>query len=157
MQHVTDEEQCEPNLVAQITMFNSLVNARLDDTNITSDDLNGESPYLQDYSLPAPDVHRGIISSDKEYGDMIVEPAPDDNEHPDLDNYIHTQLLLDIGGKQLQAHILKRVKEPDVTKKGKAHRNPMFNACAYLVEFKDGSVMEYTANIIAENIYSQVI
>ena len=32
----------------------------------------------------------------------------------------------------------------------------MFDNRAYLVEFKDGSVMEYTANIIAENIYSQV-
>ena len=40
VQHVTNEEQCEPNLVAQITMFNSLVNAQLDDTNFTSDDHN---------------------------------------------------------------------------------------------------------------------
>ena len=60
------------------------------------------------------------------------------------------------GGKQLQGHVLKRVKEPNGTKKGKAHRNPMFNTRTYLVEFKDGSVMEYIANIIAENIYSQV-
>ena len=37
-----------------------------------------------------------------------------------------------------------------------AHQNPLFNTRAYLVEFKDGSVAEYTANIISENIYSQV-
>ena len=122
VQHVPDEEQCKPNLVAQITTFNSLINARLDDTNFTSDDLNGESPYLQDYSPPAPDMCQGIIPSDEEYGDMIMEPAPDDDEHPDLDNYIHAQLLLDIGGEQLQGHVLKMVKEPDGTKKGKAHR-----------------------------------
>ena len=99
---------------------------------------------------------RGIIPSDEEYGDMIVEPAPDDDEHPDLDNYIHVQLLLDIGGEQIQGHILKRFKDPNGTKKGKAHRNSMFNTHMYLVEFKDGSVMEYKANIIAKNIYSQV-
>ena len=44
----------------------------------------------------------------------------------------------------------------DGTKKGQAHPNPMFDTRAYLVEFKDGSVAEYTANVIAENIYSQV-
>ena len=87
VQHVTNEEQREPNLVAQITMFNSLVNTRLDDTNFTSNDLNGESPYLQDSSPPAPNMRRGIVPSDEEYGDMIMEPASDDNEHPDLDNY----------------------------------------------------------------------
>ena len=27
---------------------------------------------------------------------MIVEPAPDDDKHPDLDNFIHAQLLLDV-------------------------------------------------------------
>ena len=40
--------------------------------------------------------------------------------------------------------------------KGKPHKNPMFDTRAYLVEFSDRSVSEYTANIIDENIYSQV-
>jgi hypothetical protein len=32
----------------------------------------------------------------------------------------------------------------------------MFDTRAYLIEFKDGSVDEYTANVIAENIYAQI-
>ena len=63
---------------------------------------------------------------------------------------------LDVGGEQLEGRVIRRATEPDGTKKGMAHRNPHFDTRAYLVEFKDGSVAEYTANIIAENIYSQV-
>ena len=87
---------------------------------------------------------------------MIVEKPPDDDEHDDLDNYIHTQLLLDVGNEKLQGRVTQRVKAPDGSIKGKLHKNPMFDNRAYLVEFSDGSVSEYTANIIAENKYSQV-
>ena len=64
--------------------------------------------------------------------------------------------MLDVGGEQLQGRVIHHATEPDGTKKGMAHPNPLFDTQAYLVEFKDGSVAEYTANIIAENIYSQV-
>ena len=87
---------------------------------------------------------------------MIVEELPDDDEHEDLDNYIHAQLLLDVGKEKLQGRVTQRVRAPDGSKKGKPHKNPMFDTHAYLVEFSDGSVSEYTANIIVENIYSQV-
>ena len=40
----------------------------------------------------------------------------------------------------------------DGTKKGQAHKNPMFDTRAYLVEMADGSVNEYTANIIAPRL-----
>ncbi len=87
---------------------------------------------------------------------MIEEVTTEADEHVDFDNYIHASLLLDVGGEQLQGRVIKRAKEVDGTKKGQAHSNPSFDTCSYLVEFKNGPVSEYTANIIAENIYSQV-
>ena len=87
---------------------------------------------------------------------MGVGEPPDDDEHVDLDNYIHAQLLPNVGNKKLQGRVTQRVRAPDRSKKGKPHKNPMFDTRAYLVGFSDGSVSEYTANIIAENIYSQV-
>ena len=83
----------------------------------------------------------------------IHTEAPEDNIHDNLDNYIHAQLVLDVGGEQLQGRVIRHATEPDRTKQDMAHRNPLFDTRAYLVEFKDGSVAEYTANIIAENIY----
>ena len=132
------------------------VQERLSDTNFDSNDIEGASPYIQDYSLPIPSRHTGVVPTDTEYGDMIHKEAPEDDTHDNLDNYIHAQLVLDVGGEQLQSRVIRRATEPDGTKKGMAHRNPLFDTRAYLVVFKDGTVVEYTANIIAENIYSQV-
>jgi hypothetical protein len=39
---------------------------------------------------------------------------------------------------------------------GRAHANPLFDTREYDVEFMDGTVEKYQANLIAENIYAQV-
>ena len=39
---------------------------------------------------------------------------------------------------------------------GKRNNNPLLDTHEYLVEFPDGSIGEYTTNIIAEHLYSQV-
>jgi len=39
---------------------------------------------------------------------------------------------------------------------GAYHSNPVFNTAIYDIEFSDGLIHEYSANIIAENLYSQV-
>ena len=37
------------------------------------------------------------------------------------------------------------------------NENPFLNTLVYDVQFPDGEIKEYVANVIAENIYSQVI
>ena len=101
-------------------------------------------------------IVQGVVPSDAEYGDMIVEVRTNTDEHEDLDKYISAQLLLDVGGEKLQARVVKHKKGEDGRGVGHTHQNPLFDTRAYIVEFPDGSVDEYTANIIAENIYSQV-
>jgi hypothetical protein len=39
---------------------------------------------------------------------------------------------------------------------GRAHANPILDTRVYEVEFPNGSVKEYTANILAESLYAQV-
>ena len=39
---------------------------------------------------------------------------------------------------------------------GMYHDNPMMNTLVYDVKFPDGEVKEYLANVIAENLFSQV-
>ena len=128
----------------------------LDNTNFICDDIPGSSPSTLDTYSPPLDNRRGIIPSDEEYGDMLYEEPREDDTHQDLDNYLHAQLMMDVGGEQIQGRVIQRAKNPDGTKKGTSHKNPLFDTRAYLVEFKDGSVTEYNAIIIAENIYSQI-
>ena len=39
---------------------------------------------------------------------------------------------------------------------GKSNSNPLLDTSQYEVEFEDGSVEKYSANIIAEHIYAQL-
>ena len=101
----------------------------------------------------------GVTPPEAEYAGMIEEERKDADEYgssEEMDKYIGAQLLLDIGGEPTQARVIKRSVELDGTKKGNAHRNPIFDTRAYMVELGDGSVAEYTANIIAENVYAQI-
>ena len=89
VQHVTQEDNTHPDTHNRIQAFDVTVQERLSNTNLVSNDIEGASPYIQDYSLPIPSRRAGVIPSDTEYGDMIHEEAPEDNTHDNLDNYIH--------------------------------------------------------------------
>ena len=39
---------------------------------------------------------------------------------------------------------------------GRRNANPILDTREYVIEMPDGSVAEYTTNVIAENLYSQV-
>lgn len=157
VQHVVHTDTTDTTAQRAIADFDTVINARLTDTNFV-DHANADSGlYIQDVpDTPADHPRRGLIPSDTEYGDMIEEDSPDADDHPDFDNYIHANLLLDVGGEKMHGRVIRRAKDVDGAKKGRAHPNPMFDTRAYMIEFRDGSVGEYTANIIAENIYSQV-
>ena len=52
--------------------------------------------------------------------------------------------------------VVGRSKDDDGNIIGKYDSNPMMNTMVYYVKFLDGSIHEYGANVIAENMYSQV-
>ena len=53
------------------------------------------------------------------------------------------------------AKVRERKRDADGYLKGTSHNDIMFDTRAYIVEFPDGAEAEYTANIIAENMYAQ--
>jgi hypothetical protein len=52
--------------------------------------------------------------------------------------------------------VWRRVLGPDGKVMGSYYDNPFLNSIVYEVEFPDGQVKEYAANMIAENMLSQV-
>jgi hypothetical protein len=60
------------------------------------------------------------------------------------------ELMLGLSGK-----ILRCKRELDGTMRGRANANPMLDTRTYEIEFPDGRSDEYTANVIAENMYAQ--
>jgi hypothetical protein len=56
----------------------------------------------------------------------------------------------------MHATVRKQVRDEDGMPVGRAHTNPLMDSRKYEVEYLDGHVEELTANLIAENLISQV-
>jgi hypothetical protein len=133
------------------------VNERLSDIGYVQDTVNSTTPYIEDLEDDDEGLsRRGIIPTDEEYGGMIVEGKPEADDFEAYDKYIGAKLLIDVGDQRLQGRVVKRAKGPDGMSIGRAHHNPMFDTRAYMVEFPDGSIDKYAANVVALNIYEQI-
>ena len=72
------------------------------------------------------------------------------------DKLLGIELELPLNGEMQTARINKRKRGTDGTLIGEQNRNPFFDTRVYEVDFGDGNYYEYSANIILENLYSQV-
>ena len=101
---------------------------------------------------------------DNEIGETM-DPYEDDEEAPRnipdaddnaYDNYVSAELQLANGDRMERAKVLRRHRNADGDTIGTRDDNPVLDTRVYDVEFSDGSIKQYAANIIAENMYSQV-
>ena len=99
---------------------------------------------------PTSDFYEDEVSNNK-------SEMPDADNIPDLDQYLHAEVLLPKDGKHMQAaQVIGRSTDDNGIPIGEYDANPILNSRVYDVMFPDGSVQQYAANIIAENVYSQV-
>ena len=77
-------------------------------------------------------------------------------EAPVTDYLIHAEVNLPKGEEMQRAKVIGRSKSDDGRILGMYDDNPMLNTLLYDVQFPDGTIKEYAANIIAENMFSQV-
>lgn len=103
------------------------------------------------------------------YDDEEEEPMPVDgdydpvdangvpiSEQPFYDKLIHAEVTLPQGEELRNAKVIARHKDSHGNIVGNYDDNPILNSLVYDVEFPDGAVRQYSANVIAENMYSQV-
>jgi hypothetical protein len=76
--------------------------------------------------------------------------------HEEMDKYLFKELELPRGGEFAKARVLKRSRDRDGVPTVYRHENSILHTRQYEVEFKDGSVDTYTANVIAENLSAMV-
>ena len=90
------------------------------------------------------------------------DPIESDNEIDQdytpvhADEYLSVEVMLPYGGQLKRAKVKNRKRDEDGKPVGLRNQNPILDSREYEVEFPDGSVDFVTANIIAENLYSQV-
>ena len=89
--------------------------------------------------------------------DEPCHPISDVDEVEDYDLYIDAEVMLPRDGKYLEAaRVIGQAKDKNGKNYGTYNQNPVLNTKVYNVMFPDGTVTPYAANIIAENIYSQI-
>ena len=94
-----------------------------------------------------------------------MDPYEDDDEIPRVipdadndvyDNYVQAELQLPNGERMDRARVIRRHRNAGGNLIGNRNDNPILDTRVYDVEFNDGSIKQYAANIIAENMFSQV-
>ena len=72
------------------------------------------------------------------------------------DHWINLEVGLPQGERNAHAKNIGRSKDADGNINGTYDLNPFANTMVYEVQFPDGQIKEYAANVIAENMYNQV-
>ena len=88
----------------------------------------------------------------------IEKPTmPEADDISDYDKYIESEVPPSRNCKEMISEkVVSWVKYKNETVKGTYSKNPILYTRVYDVMFPDGAVCQYAANIIAENMYSQV-
>ena len=90
----------------------------------------------------------------KEERDKPLPEPQEADEIPDCDRHIATKVSIPKDGHTFATErVVKRSRDENGELVGKSHSNPLLDTAMYEVEFEDGAVERYHANIIAEHIY----
>ena len=117
-----------------------------DDANITTDTENNEA---DDDETMTSKWHIDIEDLVDSQGRLM-------NQLPAYDHLLNAKLMVQAEEGQVSGKVIKRAFGPDGKVVGKYDDNPYLNSIMYEVELADGRIKEYGANIIAENILTQV-
>jgi len=83
-------------------------------------------------------------------------PEADEWDAEAFDKYISAKVRLPKDGQEVIAKVIARKRDHDGNPIGRSHANPILDTRLYQVIFPDGETAEYSANIIAKCLYSQV-
>ena len=133
---------------------------------------NYSKPTLNNTHVKNGDIYENLFET-LPHEDECIDIHYDENgdfSRPDLDSLIPNEapfqqlddkllglhVQLPVGGEMKEGVIKSRKRNFDGTLVGKATSNPLTDTREYEVDFGDGNYYEYTANVILENLYSQV-
>jgi hypothetical protein len=109
-------------------------------------DLDNEDDQLPDYITPEYEPYEKENSM----------PEADEWDAEAYDQYISAQVRLPKDGTEVLGQVISRKRDVVGNPIGKSNVNPILDTRLYQVMFPDGNVAEYSANVIAEYLYSQV-
>jgi hypothetical protein len=119
---------------------------------MNEEDFKDDHDYA-DFVTPMYDCYE-----DDEVTASKIPYIDDVKNEDDVDTYYHyvgAHVRVPIGDEICTGKVFRRNREMDGTVRGRANANSMLDTRTYKIEFLDGRSDEYTANVIAENMYAQ--
>ena len=107
-------------------------------------------PDMVDANTPSFELYE-----DDDDGTQDHIPDIDDADPDTYDQYVGAEVELSQGDRVMTGKVKRRKLNPDGSVHGRANSNPILDSRTYDVEFPDGQTVEYSANVIAQNMYSQ--
>ena len=142
-------------LKKRINEFEETLEEQLNNENFQSEEVDVDF-YLEDVEIAEDDAN---TPTDEEYGDMIKEEKKDHVDEFDnnvYDRYLGTELNINRGDGEIRGRVVKRARGNNGEFTGRSHNNPLMDSREYWIEVPDRDEEKYAANVIAENLYSQV-
>jgi hypothetical protein len=112
-----------------------------------------DNPDYADFVTPHYDCYEDDEVPSSKIPD--IDDIKEDNDVGTYDQYVGAHVRVHIGDEIRSGKAVRRKRELDGTVRGRANANSMLDTRNYEIEFPDGRSDEYTANVIAENMYAQ--
>ena len=105
-----------------------------------------------DYDELDEDDYENVVSE----ADAVDARVSSINQQSVADLLMNAEVFLPQGESQQMAEVVRRSIDRDGNIIGDLDKTPSLHSLVYDVEFPDGTVKQYAANVIAENLLSQV-
>jgi hypothetical protein len=158
IRRLTDEEVTNPTEIKKRNDFNERISSLLGDSiKLPPAKHDPVELELQDFS--DPDSPDDPLDSPSEWIDN--DPTNSDGtaifETPVSDTLINAEVILPSSANELQlGQVKRRATDRDGNELGTTNSNPFLNTATYEVEFPDQTIKHFGANVIAQNLFSQI-
>ena len=143
---MTDDEMHNPKNIKLMKEFDKAIEKRL------GKPLSPEDMHRLDPEIVTPEYE---FYEDDVEGTAQHVPDIDDATPEEGDQYIAAEVNLPVRGNLWTGTVKRQARDDAGELQGTRNQNPILDTCTYQVEFPDGQLGEYSANIIAENMYAQ--
>jgi len=152
---ITEAELQMDRVRQELECFDASIKAKIGDHLIDESDLSFEVDSRELVMA----LQEASEEDDGHY--KAMEPEADRPEIDDYDEEMYDKLLsaevsLPRGDFQFIRRVIGRKRDAEGRPVGRSNTNPILDTRVYEVEFPDGTINEYAANILAEALYAQV-
>ena len=143
---MTDDEMHNPKNIQLMKEFNEAIEKQLRKP-LLLEDMHKLDPKIV---TPEYELYKDDIEGTAQHVPDIDDMTPEEGDH-----YIGAKVNLPIGGNLWMGTVKHRAHDEAGELQGTRNQNPILDTHTYQVEFSDGQLGEYSANVIAENMYAQ--